>query len=434
MTIIESEQSRDTGLTQIVRGPFVYRFASYRKSEDAKDNLRSEDYIVSDLSPQRASFVLCDGVGSSFHGNIGSQFLGETVLAWLEGQFSGIRFDVTDKTSRQRWQDELTSNLKVELDSRIKLATSLVQKSKLSNESNLISLAEKLQREDFGTQSNFTCGLIITPTVDFPRGLIVLFWLGNARIRIFNNNHELTHLLGWGNNPDQLKEVWSSKDGVIGRVYSYITDLSEITSIIAYSDGLETVEDNIHPDLKAIELHSLVGQAQTIKDDDVSFLEIRAIPRREIDYADDLTRSIREYYTSYGGKNDSNDVRKELENLDIKYNKLVRQYKKDKKILVSLIIFLPIFFLLAGLLIGTILGGQRIAYETPSPTASPTQTSIPFTVTIPTETPVVITPIIMDPLNLNTPTIPPDAGLATITPVIVEDPTPSIVPVTPIIP
>ena len=56
MTIIETEQSRETKFTEIARGPFILRFISYRKSEDAKLNLRSEDYIVSELNPDKAVF------------------------------------------------------------------------------------------------------------------------------------------------------------------------------------------------------------------------------------------------------------------------------------------------------------------------------------------------------------------------------------------
>jgi hypothetical protein len=297
MTLIESEQSKDIRLTQVTRGPFMLRFASYRKSEDAKLHLRSEDYIVSELIPEKAVFALCDGVGSSYYGNIGSQFLGETLLNWL----GNIDLPDSSKFMNEKitkvWLENLNTSLKKELDLKADFATSIINSKASPDQSELVQLAERTQRDDFGTQSNFVGGIIWPKTKNHPNGLVLLFWLGNARIKIFNELEDLTDLTKWGENPEQLKEVWSSKEGVVGHIYSYLTDFSKITRILAYSDGLEDVEDRLIPNLQGGQLEELVRQAQSIKDDDISFLEIFLSEDNQHEYSNDIVSKVRHQYS-----------------------------------------------------------------------------------------------------------------------------------------
>ena len=206
MTIIESEQSREVKLTEIARGPFVLRYLSYRKSEDAALDLRSEDYIVSEINPEKTIFGLCDGVGSSFYGNIGSQILGEILLNWLGKVPVPSNFELEKSQTSNKWLDKLTAELTSELNGRTSFATSVIQKKELSSQNEMVRLAESTQRDDFGTQSNFACGIVWPKSPSLPRGLVLLFWLGNARVRLFNQNRDLTYLTGWGKNPDQLLE------------------------------------------------------------------------------------------------------------------------------------------------------------------------------------------------------------------------------------
>lgn len=293
MTTIESEQSREVKLAEITRGPFVLRFLSYRKSEDAALNLRSEDYVVSELTPDKAIFGLCDGVGSSFYGNLGSQILGEILLSWLGKLPLPNNLSLEKPQVANSWLNTLTTELTSELNNKVAFATSIIQKKEISSPDELVRLAEITQRDDFGTQSNFACGVVWPKSVSLPKGLVLLFWLGNARIRLFNQNRDLTSMLGWGKNPDQLKEVWSSKDGVVGKVYSYITDLSTVTHLIAYSDGLENAEEQIHPNLDGAQLEGLVQQSQSIKDDDATFLELTTRTDEIAGLADDMVVPLR---------------------------------------------------------------------------------------------------------------------------------------------
>jgi hypothetical protein len=372
MTIIESEQSREISLTEISRGPFVLRFASYRKSEDAKLNLRSEDYIVSELTPDSAMFGLCDGVGSSFYGDIGSQILGETILNWLKRVPLPKNLILEKNNDSSKWLETLTNDLQTELNSKINLATNIIQKKEITSKDELIRLAENTQRDDFGTQSNFACGILWPRSPSLPNGLIILFWLGNARLRIFNKNKDLTNYLGWGDNPNQLKEVWSSKEGVVGSVYSYLTDFSKITTVMAYSDGLENVEENIHPNLNGTQFEAIVNQAQLIKDDDVSYLELSAIQGEVAGGTDDIVSLLRNPVVSASVKSEPElqKLKQALASLQNKYNTQSLGIKKIKLTLIALSIILSTLCLLAGFLLGSVLSSKPELAATPTPSAT----------------------------------------------------------------
>ena len=375
MTIIESEQSREIKLTEITRGPFVLRFLSYRKSEDAALNLRSEDYIVSELTPEKTIFVLCDGVGSSFYGNIGSQILGEILLSWLGKVPPPNNFSLEKAQVVNSWLGTLTAELTSELNGKVAFATNVIQKKDINSQDELVRLAEITQRDDFGTQSNFACGIVWPKSASLPKGLILLFWLGNARIRLFSHNRDLSSMLGWGRNPDQLREVWSSKEGVLGRVYSYITDLSTVTHIIAYSDGLENAEEQIRPNLDGAQLETLVQQSQSIKDDDATLLELSISEDEVAGIADDMVVPLRKQMRAPAAASVPPDpevqkLRSALAALQKKYDAQNAGTSRSRGILLAGAVILATLCFCTGLLFRPFLrfGGA------PTPTPSATQT------------------------------------------------------------
>lgn len=366
MAIIESEQSREIQLTKFERGSFIFRFASYRKSEDAQLNLRSEDYIVSDISAERALFCLSDGVGSSFYGDIGSQILGEIIIHWLQGL---KKTDVlsANKSFDRAWLNNLTEKLKQELNTRVNLATSFVeQKDIISGKDVQTHLAEKSQRDEEGTQANFVGGILFPQSVDLPDGLVLLFWLGNARVRLFDPEKEITSLTGWGKDPNQLKEVWSSKEGSIGQIHSYSSELSKISAIIAYSDGLEYVENQIIPEMTDDYFSSLVNQAQSIKDDDISFIEISTTKAQIPGISDDIALSLRERLRTSptltinpppGAEIDT--LKRRLRTLINRNNEQLIEFRRHKRNFIIGIIASSFLFLVFGFMLGFILGPRE---------------------------------------------------------------------------
>lgn len=418
MTKIESEQSRDVRLTELARGPFIFRFLSYRKSEDAALNLRSEDFIVSDLTQEKAVFALCDGVGSSFYGNIGSQILGEVLTSWLGKISIPGNFSPLQASAVTLWMGTLSTQLTSELNSKTALATSIVQKKEISSQDELVRLAEITQRDDFGTQSNFACGILWPQSISLPRGLILLFWLGNARIRLFSQNNDLTAQLGWGRDPNQLKEVWSSKDGVVGTIHAHVTDFAAVTHVMAYSDGLENAEQHIRPNLEAAQLEKLVKYSQSVKDDDATFVEWSVMDGEIPGMADDMVLPLRKHLqaTSAAPQPDPEvqKLRAALEALQKKYDAKPKAQAKTGGVSLGLLIasslILATLCLFSGLFLGMWIERSR-ATETPTPSLTPLPSPI-LTLTLtstPSATPTLTDTPTFTPLPTDTATPTPTA-------------------------
>lgn len=399
MAIIESEQTRIIELTQVTRGPFYIRYASYPKKEDMEFEPRSEDYIVADFDSNRALFALCDGVSTSFYGYFGSQFLGETLLNWLRAITISVDFKNTVTVDVGKLE-EFRHNLREVIDKSAQGANSIVMDKDLNNKPELVRIAEEDQRNNFGTQSNFVCGLILPTTSHHPNGLLLLFWLGNARIRLFRSRGEkdyedLTWKSGWGRNPAQLKETWSSKDGTVGNIYSYSTDLSEVSHIMVYSDGLESVDERVFPGFEPIAFKKLAEHAQSIKDDDVSFLEITTIHKDISVYVDDIVPMLRSQQKVTSNEKSIERLEARLKESRQRSEDLVRTNAKLSKRITRTSILLSLIFLVLGLITG--LGLNTIiqaVISTPTPTATITikPTRIPKTATPvpPTETPTLL--------------------------------------------
>jgi len=141
-------------------------------------------------------------------------------------------------------------------------------------------MAEKGQKEQFGTQSNFRGRGHLGPgRTELPNGNDTNFLVGRCpKLELFAQGRENTARLGWR---DDHTEIWSSKFGaVIGMSISFATDFASIDTIIAHSDGLAPIEDQISPGYLQNQLETLVRKAQYIKDDDVSYVEITSISNR----------------------------------------------------------------------------------------------------------------------------------------------------------
>jgi hypothetical protein len=430
MTIVESEQSTEVRLTELTRGSFVLRFLSYRKSEDATLNLRSEDYIVSELTPEKAIFGLCDGVGSSFYGNLGSQLLGEILLSWLEKVPPPGNLSLEKSQVVNAWLGTITAELTSELNGKVTFATSVVQRKEITSQEELVRLAEITQRDDFGTQSNFACGIVWPRSRVLPKGLVLLFWLGNARIRVFHQNRELTSMLGWGKDPNQLREVWSSKDGVVGKVYSYITDLATVTHVIAYSDGLENAEEQIRPNLDGAQLEALVQKSQSIKDDDATFLELSTRPEEVPGLADDIIIPLRQQMrplpsTAVQPDPEVQRLRSALAALQKKHDAQSKGANRSRILLMAVAALLATFCFCTGLLAQPILG-PIIRPPTSTPTA--TQTLLPSATATQTFTSTPLPSATSTETSTSTPTAtatPSQTDTATPTPSATETATPS---------
>ena len=76
-------QAIETPVT-FVSAPEAYvRFAYSRSSDSMANQIEGQDYLCFRHNDQRLAFAVCDGVGSSFCGNLAARILGDGLLDWL---------------------------------------------------------------------------------------------------------------------------------------------------------------------------------------------------------------------------------------------------------------------------------------------------------------------------------------------------------------
>jgi hypothetical protein len=263
MSIYQIEQELEVPVTKIQDGPFLLRYAYARSRDSRSNNEKGQDYITWRVDSEKLVFALCDGVSKSFLGEVGARILGNMLVGWLWEV--GI--------DEHQTKDDKPQQLKSFLNSKVESAGNIFEQVNLRNINNeFVKDALNTRRIQTGSQSNFVCGVIEMPGEKYGAGNIELFWLGDAKLKIFNNIDDLTHLLQakWNS-----KAGWSSKDGVVGKIQHYQGRLEDIDSIIAYSDGLDQISGILSPNLHSVDLdRTILEQNETPKSDDISFLEI----------------------------------------------------------------------------------------------------------------------------------------------------------------
>ena len=280
MAILELDQGTETPLTEIKRGAFKMRYAYARSKETQENGERGQDYLVWRAESYRAAFAICDGVGQSYFGGVGSQVVGEALLEWL------WKLPLENEITHL---ETLPNKLRHHLDSRKNEATHIIDKKKLTLVEGEIhrEVLEK-RRKEKGTQSNFVCGLIDIPSDIYPEGRVLLFWLGDAKLQIWQGKNNYSERL---NATWNKKEGWSSKLGTSSEIHQFSCTLSEIDSIIAFSDGVDPIAKHIAP-MPFLQSEVLKKGLGKLGDDDASFFEIQLL-KEEHDLEDDLSSSLR---------------------------------------------------------------------------------------------------------------------------------------------
>jgi Protein phosphatase 2C len=282
MALIELDQSLDTLTTTFSRGNFVLRYG-YARSKDAfVSNLRGEDYLVVRVEANQLAFALCDGVSSSYFGGLAAQIVGERIINWLwDRNTRSYLFSVSST-------DDAVSALVNELNAQLPIADRLIRKqnkiSKLSNQ--ILRSTYQGILDKSGSQSNFVCGYVERGYQANNKDCVWLFWLGDARLRIWKNSEEKTGELNakWFS-----EQSWSTKFGVAGKTFAFRSRTTEINRIFAYTDGLSPYEEKLSSKITDSQLDQILGEEAS---DDISFLEIN-IGDNVLSSVDDLVPELR---------------------------------------------------------------------------------------------------------------------------------------------
>lgn len=256
----------------------LLRYMYYRSSESRSstdpDLAIGQDYLDWAYYPSTDSFdfVVCDGVGQSYLGNIASEFLGLKLMDWLKN--TGVSLVKTAKKNERT--DGLGEILVKEILSWQQEANQRVNESHLPQSlPAMVQSALEGIRTNHGSESVFVCGHVgLEDGVPY----LVLFWMGDVRFRLFSREgKEVSTGAEWKNS-----ERWSTKYGLKGRSTPncWVGSLhdNDICRVMVYSDGVSTIESIIH-ELSSAEMHYKTQQLLVSpSSDDISFIDILLSP------------------------------------------------------------------------------------------------------------------------------------------------------------
>lgn len=245
----------------VIAGESFHLQVAYARSADsrASDDL-GQDYLSVRQDGDRLAFVLCDGVSQSFVGDLAARVLGEAMLHWLwQLDAETIQAQVLQEACHQYLQ-ELSPTVAPQV-TNYSLPGDLPP-----------MLREVLERKrELGSESTLSAGLL-----DVAADKLLLVWLGDSRIRLWDRQGECTADLG---DTFLTPERWSTHRGPIGRVHVFTTNLKDIKRVVAYSDGLAVMDRGLNDSLTMRSLDAVIAEAgDAPTSDDISFLEVRFSP------------------------------------------------------------------------------------------------------------------------------------------------------------
>lgn len=258
-------QGQETPVTVVQGRAFTYRFA-YARAADARAAAEvGEDYVAAKEEDGIFVFALCDGVSESFYGHLAARFLGDALVFWL-----------SQKLPHGLDAGPIHAALALYLRGLTAQATEYVEGQILPTEIPALFREVLEEKRALGSESTFVCGRIDLPSDVFPRGRLVLSWMGDSRLRLWDAEQERSSELG---GRFETFERWSSRRGPVeAEPHVFVTPLQadgrQFTRVMAYSDGLASL-DSRGEDAPDQLVEELMRQANaSAVSDDMSFLEV----------------------------------------------------------------------------------------------------------------------------------------------------------------
>lgn len=267
--ILRLPQSQETPVTVVHGQGFVYRFAYARAAETRDADDTGQDYLVTKEENGAFIFALCDGVSQSFYGHLAARLLGDALVSWLSHQLP-----------RGLDAEAIGAALAAHLRRLTRKATDCVQKERLPEKIPTLLRSVLEEKRDLGSESTFVCGRIDLPSEALPKGRVVLAWMGDSRLRLWDSEAERTSELGGS---FETFERWSSCRGLVeGRPHIFVALLQHngrrFSRVMAYSDGLAGLDSRDEFPTNE-DLEGLIERASASSvSDDISFLDVSIGP------------------------------------------------------------------------------------------------------------------------------------------------------------
>lgn len=254
-------QNIETPVT-FVSAPGAYiRYAYSRSSDSIVGQIEGQDYLCFQHNDQKLVFLVCDGVGSSFCGNLAARILGDGLLEWLWLQ------EVPRMGSSNALREATAAFLnRLQKQAQIEVAEYEIP----DHITGLIRQALESQR-DYGSEAVFVACRIDHPSPSIPDGLISIVWMGDTRVRVLRDKDGSEVDLGgdWGN-----ANRWSSTQGVRGSTFAWMSSLAEIGRVAAFTDGLSAHYGHVLEYSDTRLNREIRDGAKLPSSDDVAFVDV----------------------------------------------------------------------------------------------------------------------------------------------------------------
>ncbi|MBX3037146.1 MAG: protein phosphatase 2C domain-containing protein [Anaerolineales bacterium] len=276
--VIEINQNIDTPLSSIENEVFSIKYLSYRSLEGQNSNQPNQDYLAIKADHSKLAFAICDGVGSSFVGNIASKFLGDYLINY---------FWDFDHDLREYWVVS-ESNIKKKIIKSMRLwsdtAQTTVRKYMFpDNISDLHKAGLEALRDEHGSETVFIAGLI---NFEDEKYSILTIGAGDIEYKLFDKDYELIF------SNEQIKSVnnrWSTRWGVKGDIQvQRIPPNNEVSRLLFFTDGI--IKENIIS-LSSNNIDTVIKDSLKKINDDISVVEIDLKKRGKSSFYKNLAMS-----------------------------------------------------------------------------------------------------------------------------------------------
>jgi hypothetical protein len=256
--VIRLRQDTETPLAVVSTAFGALRYLYARSGDSVESDTVGQDYVAFRYNGARVVFVVCDGVGQSFMGDLAARLLGDSLVEWLwevhrpseavtfSAQVREALNALTDEGKRQVRAFELPSHLPP-----------------------LIVQALENQRA-YGSESMFVAGRV---ELGDPRPWIALAWLGDSPVAAIDINGQLVDL----GPPGHTSERWNALTGAKGQIHAWVGDAANVARVMGYSDGLGLAHPPTDDDLARLE----ALWRTTPPSDDASLFDVRLAPQPE---------------------------------------------------------------------------------------------------------------------------------------------------------
>lgn len=261
-------QDQETAVCLIKGKKITYRFAYCRANESRQLGEKGQDYLSLYCPGDRLVFAVCDGVSQSYFGDVAANYLGSFLMDWFENFLPAASDEEAIGSVLGQSLQEATYN-----------ASQIVQAHPLPSDLPEMFRSVLEDKRKIGSETTFIAGRIDLPGGAFPEGRAVFAWLGDSRLRIWNEEAEITSSL---KGEFATMQRWSTRRGMVGsNVHVHagvIAGAGGIRRVLAYTDGLSSIDVN-NGLLSNQELQKYIELAgDTATSDDIAVIEVLLEP------------------------------------------------------------------------------------------------------------------------------------------------------------